>query len=232
MFNLESAITEWRSQMSRARLAPDSLDELESHLRDDISQDLRSGLDAQQAFAAAAQRIGLPSALQKEFGKNASVQRLAARAKNAMFSFAGIPNHYLSMNEPSSNLDSRLATYLRSAAFLLPAICLWMFASIYVTPRFNSLWQKTDKYQVMDLDGIIRFNHAFMYFFKDHLFYIAGFAIIVLTLLEWRSRRWPRYRRAFLGTAVFLLNFTIVLSFAIMFLGATFAASQFAPHAR
>ena len=60
-----------------------------------------------------------------------------------MFSFAGIPNHYLFMNNPTSNLDSRLATYLRSAAFLLPAICLWMLASIYVTPRFNMLWQKS-----------------------------------------------------------------------------------------
>ena len=232
MFNLESAITEWRNQMSGCRLSPDSLDELESHLRDDISQELRSGLDAQPAFAAAAQRIGLPSALQREFSKNATVQRLAARAKNAMFSFAGIPNHYLSMNAPSSNLDSRLASYLRSAVFLFPAVCLWMLASIFVTPRFNSLWQKTNKYQAMDLDGIIRFNHALMYFFKDHFFYLAGCAILVLALLEWRSRRWPRYRRAFLGAMVFLLNFAIVLSFAIMFLGATFAASQFVPHAR
>src|ERR1700683_4242545 len=98
MDTIEKQIQAWRSHMPRARLSPETLDELESHLRDDISQELRSGLDAQQAFAAAAQRIGIPSALQNEFGKITSVTRLAARAKNALLSFAGIPNHYLSMN--------------------------------------------------------------------------------------------------------------------------------------
>jgi hypothetical protein len=233
MFNLEQQISAWRNQMSRAHLSPDSLDELESHLRDDFTQQLRAGLDAQEAFATAAERIGLPSVLQKEFGKIASVTRLAARAKNAMLSFAGIPNHYLSMNAPSSNLDSRTATYLRSAAFLLPAVCLWVLAMIYVIPAFKAIWDgSADRANAGGLDNMLRFNFDIMYLFKDRLFYITGFTIVVLALLEWRSRRWPRYRRAIIGAGVFLVNLAVLFSFALMFLGATFAARQFAAHVK
>jgi hypothetical protein len=233
MPNLEEQISAWRDRMSRARLSLDALDELESHLRDDIARQLHSGVDAQQAFAIAAQRIGLPLALQKEFRKVATLSRFAARAKNAMLSFAGIPDHYLSMNNPSSNLNSRITTYLRSAVFLLPAVCLWVLAMVYVTPAFKSIWEgSADRASVGGLDNLLRFNLDIMYLFKDRLIYFVGFAIVVLALLEWRSRQWPRYRRAVIGAGVFLLNVAIVFSFAVMFLAATVLASQLVHHAK
>ena len=70
MFNLDQAIAEWRRQMAAGGIKiPEALDELESHLRDDIERQMRSGSDAEQAFAAAVQRIGRANILKSEFEK-------------------------------------------------------------------------------------------------------------------------------------------------------------------
>jgi hypothetical protein len=70
MFDLEQAIAEWRGQMLAAGIrAPVPLEELEIHLRDELEQQVKSGLNAQQAFEIAVQRIGQAHALKKEFLK-------------------------------------------------------------------------------------------------------------------------------------------------------------------
>jgi hypothetical protein len=70
MFNLDQAISEWRRQMAVGGLKmPDVLNELESHLREDLEGQVRSGLNEQEAFNAAVQRIGQSKALKKEFRK-------------------------------------------------------------------------------------------------------------------------------------------------------------------
>src|SRR2546427_8682508 len=70
MFNLDQAIADWRRQMLAAGIkTPVPLNELESHLRDDVEQQVRSGGNAQQAFESAVQRIGQAGALKGEFAK-------------------------------------------------------------------------------------------------------------------------------------------------------------------
>ncbi len=70
MFNQEQAIAAWRRQMQAAGIkTPATLDELESHLRDDLEQQMKAGLGAQQAFEAAAGRMGRPEALKAEFAE-------------------------------------------------------------------------------------------------------------------------------------------------------------------
>lgn len=70
MFNLDQAIAEWRRQMLAAGIkAPVPLDELESHLHEEMEQQMRSGLNAQQAFEVATQRIGRSDVLKTEFAK-------------------------------------------------------------------------------------------------------------------------------------------------------------------
>ena len=77
MFNLDYAITEWRRQMSAGGIkTPSVLDELESHLREDVERQIRSGTDAEKAFASAVKKIGPASALKKEFRKNRSAPAL------------------------------------------------------------------------------------------------------------------------------------------------------------
>ena len=68
MFNLEQSITEWRQRMLTAGIkSPVPLEELESHLRDDIDQQMRKGVCAQAAFDTAVKRLGHAEALKREF---------------------------------------------------------------------------------------------------------------------------------------------------------------------
>ena len=70
MFNLEKSITEWRKQMLAAGInKPVLVDELESHLREEIGRLTKSGLTPPDAFEAAVQQIGNAVVLKKEFKK-------------------------------------------------------------------------------------------------------------------------------------------------------------------
>jgi len=70
MFDIEKAIFEWRGEMAaRGVNAPEILDELESHLRDEIASRISSGSGEENAFHAAARNIGEAAALQAEFAK-------------------------------------------------------------------------------------------------------------------------------------------------------------------
>lgn len=70
MFNLEQSIAEWRRRMLAAGIkTPVPLEELESHLREDIEQRMKSGSNAQQAFEAAVQQLGHANEIKSEFKK-------------------------------------------------------------------------------------------------------------------------------------------------------------------
>jgi hypothetical protein len=70
MFDLEQAIVEWRRQMLAAGInTPVPLEELESHLREDIETLRSSGMPEHQAFPFAVSRLGAPGPMQTEFNK-------------------------------------------------------------------------------------------------------------------------------------------------------------------
>jgi hypothetical protein len=70
MFNLEQSLAQWRQQMLAAGIkSPATLEELESHLREEIERQKRSGIDARQAFETTILRIGQPEELKIEFAK-------------------------------------------------------------------------------------------------------------------------------------------------------------------
>jgi hypothetical protein len=71
MFNLEKAIADWRRQMLAAGIeTPVPLEELESHLREEIERQMKSGLDAPAAFEISIRQIGQPETLNHEFNKS------------------------------------------------------------------------------------------------------------------------------------------------------------------
>ena len=75
MFNLENAITDWRQQMLAAGIkTPVPLEELESHLRDEIERQMKAGLNEQDAFTAAVQKLGSADTVQTEFMKVDKIQ--------------------------------------------------------------------------------------------------------------------------------------------------------------
>ena len=70
MRDLNEEIADWRRQMRLGGINTDALlDELESHLRDDIEQQMKSGLTAHQAFVIAVRRIGHARDLKTEFAR-------------------------------------------------------------------------------------------------------------------------------------------------------------------
>jgi hypothetical protein len=70
MFDLEQSIAEWRRQMRAAGIkTPVPLEELESHLREEIERQTESGLSEMEAFKASVQKIGPAQAVQNEFRK-------------------------------------------------------------------------------------------------------------------------------------------------------------------
>jgi hypothetical protein len=70
MYDLDQQISEWRKQMRAAGInTPVPLEELESHLRDEIEQHLAAGENEAEAFAAAVRTIGPARVLEGEFQK-------------------------------------------------------------------------------------------------------------------------------------------------------------------
>jgi hypothetical protein len=70
MFDLEKSISDWREQMLAAGIkSPVPLDELEIHLREEIERQMKSGLNGQNAFEIAVQKIGDTAMIKNEFKK-------------------------------------------------------------------------------------------------------------------------------------------------------------------
>lgn len=61
--------------------SPELLNELENHLREEIEQQMRAGLEAQPAFANAAGRLGQASALKAEFAKSKNTSKAVDRLR-------------------------------------------------------------------------------------------------------------------------------------------------------
>jgi hypothetical protein len=70
MRDLDQLIAEWRRELSEGGLkSPQALDELESHLREDVQRQVKAGATPDQAFASAVRRLGPIHALNVEFRK-------------------------------------------------------------------------------------------------------------------------------------------------------------------
>src|SRR5690349_11105620 len=70
MHNLEEKIAEWRRQMAASGIKSQGvLDELESHLREDVERRARHGVSLETCFKAAVEAIGQTALLKTEFAK-------------------------------------------------------------------------------------------------------------------------------------------------------------------
>ena len=237
MFDLDHAIASWRRQMQAAGIkSPEVLDELESHLRDDMEQQVCSGSSAPQAFENAVQRIGRAAVLECEFDKVGGAKAAQDRVKHAMLALAGIPNRYLAvpMNTSFPNIEPRWATYLRTTAFLAPAIFLWALSAVFVVPKLQEICR--DAGLPERAAGLFwNLTHTSIgasLFFREHGVLVAGAIILMLVLFEWRVSKWPRYRRATVGVGTFIFISVVLFSFFMMFLAAIVAAPGLAHHAR
>jgi hypothetical protein len=110
MFNLEEAISEWKRQIRAAGVKnPNVVEELESHLLEDVARQTQSGVSAEQAFKAAVERVGHPSLLKREFAKLGGKKwELLKKLKGILVGFC-VPFPSLSTFTPSARRTLELA---------------------------------------------------------------------------------------------------------------------------
>jgi hypothetical protein len=119
MFDLDQAIEEWRQQMLAAGIkSPVPLEELESHLRDDIEEQLRTGVSAQAAFNAAIARLGRADVLKSEFKRGRCGIRLLSPVYMRVYCFFAVPL-LLSMMWAFAEAGSGFAHYIGMIVVLL-----------------------------------------------------------------------------------------------------------------
>ncbi|MBI3878929.1 MAG: hypothetical protein HY301_02560 [Verrucomicrobia bacterium] len=140
MPDLEKQIADWRRQMLAAGIrTPVPLEELESHLREDVERRMKSGASAREAFDAAVQRIGQAHALEAEFAKvgvalsdrEHKVNRMIGAGLMALFYLMGAAwlFNLIPWLGPMA-LHERLVG--ASAWFLFPIIWSWSFTYRYL----------------------------------------------------------------------------------------------------
>ncbi len=234
MFDLENAIAAWRRDLaSREIPADDTLDELEAHLRDDLDAQLAAGISPEAAFSDALRRLGDPASLKSEFHKNAWFGETRRRLKhlflNALRLTPLLPTPLnlmsISMNSPAPTLaESRTATYLKAAAFLLPAIGAWTFSSVFLSPKLREISQITG----VGMPSIVRAGNLL----SEYNTWVFMGLLAIVALLEWRSSFWTQHRRTALSIGVFCLNSAVLLLITIMIIFAIIAAAPLLPHAR
>jgi hypothetical protein len=218
MFDLDHAISEWRRQLAAGGIdSPEVLDELESHLRDDIEQQVRSEIREAQAFQNAIHDVGQPSLLKTEFAKTGPWQELPARFHNAMLTLAGIPTLATHMNTPNAHIEPRWATYLKASAFLLPAVLLWAMSVIFIVPKLQQICLHAGGVPLPSfVNGMLAVT--------QHATWIIVGTVLLFAGLEWRSTAWPRYRRATIGVGTFLLNSVVLIAIFLMVVSALLVA--------
>jgi hypothetical protein len=190
------------------------LNELESHLRDDVEHQTRSGAAAEQAFEAAARRIGHAGVLKHEFAKVGG--EAPERVKHAILTLAGIPTLATNMNTTNTNIEPRWATYLKAAVFLVPALGLWTLSTVFIFPKLQQICRDAG----VAIPSVYRLTN----FVTEYIVLLCGAVILALIGLEWRASKWPKYRRASVGIAVFLLNTAVMILIFVMVVLAILAA--------
>ncbi len=224
MFNLEEQLSHWRQQMLAAGItSPAPLEELESHLRDDVERHLSSGMCEQAAFETTVREFGHAEILKTEFAR--ARETAFGRLKRLLSIFVEIPNYQpaMNMNNSNQNLEPGWGTYLKTAVFSLPALFVWAGFCVFVMPKLK---------QVCDAAGIAVWKPAMMAlnlseFFRNNLLAMLALAFAALALLEWRSGRWPRYRSRIFGAMAHALNILALAMITTMAVLAVAAGAHF-----
>lgn len=144
MFELNDAVAQWRQQLADRRdISHDDLDEFEDHLREEIAELERAGLDPEEAFLVASRRLGDADALAGTFSASDPVRRrglrlrwlaLGAMVMMALFAFmllisrftVGLPT--LAHVEPPVLTTSRfIQTAIQVLILAVVTLMVWRF---------------------------------------------------------------------------------------------------------
>ena len=156
------------------------------------------------------------------FDKTSGTKKAAERVKRAILTLAGIPNQYptILMNTSNCTIEPRWATYIKAAGFLVPAVSLLAFSSVFLVPKVQQICRDAG----LAVPILFRIVIAMVLNIREHGMLIVGAILLMLALLEWRSGKWPRYRRSSIGFGVFVVNSAVLVLITAMFTLALMAA--------
>ena len=119
MFDLNRQIDLWkRAFAAKGTCSTDELEELESHLRDEIETMTAAGLSQEEAFAKSIARLGDPHAVCREFAKNEfRGDRFAIRAGNVLVALVGVAAVIAGIAVGIQKQDELLAAHTGSITF-------------------------------------------------------------------------------------------------------------------
>jgi hypothetical protein len=120
---------------------------------------------------------------------------------------------------PCTESEPRWKTYLMGASFAIPAVFIFGFTRVFLLPKLETIWRDAG----FEVPAAIT-SVQVAYFLAQHFVLIAAMLVAVFGLLEWRSDRWSRYRRASVGVAAFLTNAAVLVFITAMFMTALMAA--------
>jgi hypothetical protein len=118
MSNLDKLIIEWRhSLLADRKVSPETVDELEDHLRENISRLLRTGITEADAFKCAIQELGGTVALSAEFRKLDGVTWLPVKLVTAIAITAALAIITLVIARFNGRSDLLLASHVLLVTF-------------------------------------------------------------------------------------------------------------------
>lgn len=196
MFNLNEALTNWRRNLEDSgKLKREHIDELESHLRDELDQVSQIGPVTEEAFNKAVLRLGDLGRLSEEFSK---VSRAGSRLVNI------VEGEVLAMSSEKIFHSDRFIMLLLFVGFC--GIIGWLGTTWWLLDNTN--FRGTDFWQVPRIVG-------------NHLLWSSFFLIFAAFGLLWGFRL-LRQRKRKKKVVVRSLVPAVVLSPAYILLGMLF----------
>ena len=124
MFNLETAVEEWRQGISNPQGESAKLkEELKDHLYCEIEALLKEDLTDQQAFTLATKKLGQPDALLDEYSKNRNIfSRMCNSTETSPSEYSKQRSHVMSYKQSSKRIIGQ--SLLWAAAMLSSALLL------------------------------------------------------------------------------------------------------------
>jgi hypothetical protein len=187
MFDLNQQIARWKRDFAaNGTCSTDELEELESHLREEIATLLAAGLAHEEAFAKSVARIGEPDAVCSEFAKNerrSFGDLLAIRGNTVMVVLVGLAAVAIGIAVGIQRGDALLGAHLSSVTFAYVVPFLLAVVGTYAIFR----------------TAMVQFGHIQ---FRDQL---AGHCRVLFSMVAllcaagailgavWTERHWGRF---------------------------------------
>ena len=187
MFNLNREIDRWKSAFAeRKACSRDELQELESHLREEIAALVAAGHSEQEAFSEGASRLGDPGEVCGEFAKNERrflSDSVAIRGNSVCVALVGLAAVMLGLAAWMRNGDGILVAHVASITFAYVVSFLLALAGTYAI--FRGAIVKS---------GGTQFQGRFARHCRFLLGIIAlGCAIGIILGGIWAQRHWGRF---------------------------------------